>query len=221
MTLQRPTCYACHRPVTACVCAHLRPVETRTRFVILIHPKEARKIKNNTGRITHLSLPNSELIGGVDFSGNRRVNALIGDPSNACFLLYPGEESVKLDEEPLGHAGKNKVIFVLDATWQCSRKMLKSSPNLQRLPTVSFRPERASDYRIKRQPAPAYLSTIESVHRVLELLELRGEETIGGEKLAAFLAPFTAMVDYQIACIDDPETKRLRYKPPAKKRGLE
>ena len=131
MADQRPTCYACHRPLSACVCAHLRPVETAVRFVILIHPKEERKIKNNTGRITHLSLPNSELITGVDFSGNDRVNHLIGDPANACFLLYPGEESVKLDEEPLGFPGKKKVIFVLDATWQCSRKMLKSSPNLQ------------------------------------------------------------------------------------------
>jgi DTW domain-containing protein YfiP len=38
-----------------------------------MHPKEFKKTKNGTGHFTHLSLPNSELFMGIDFSDNDRI----------------------------------------------------------------------------------------------------------------------------------------------------
>ena len=40
---------------------------TRTKFVILMHPYEHKRVKANTGRLTHLCLADSELHLGIGF----------------------------------------------------------------------------------------------------------------------------------------------------------
>ena len=40
----------------------MTPFETKTQFVILMHPREARKEKTGTGRLAHAILKNSEII---------------------------------------------------------------------------------------------------------------------------------------------------------------
>ena len=49
------------------VCGSITPMETRTRFVFLMHPKEFKQEKAGTGRLTHLCLKNSEILVGVGF----------------------------------------------------------------------------------------------------------------------------------------------------------
>lgn len=206
----RSACYRCYRPASSCMCPHVRAVKTRTKFIILMHPKEFRKIKNGTGHLTRLSLKNSELHIGIDFSGYRRVNELISDPANSCFLLYPSKKSVALNADSIAKEGKNTVIFLLDATWDCSKKMLRLSENLQTLPHVSFEHAKTSQFEIKAQPKDYCLSTIESTLCVLELLESHGDETIGQKALELFLNPFWMMIKYQQSHLDDAES--VRYK---------
>ena len=57
----REKCYKCMRVASSCICKHTNPIYTNTRFVILMHPKEHRKEKNGTGRMTNLQLENSEM----------------------------------------------------------------------------------------------------------------------------------------------------------------
>lgn len=121
----RAKCYRCYRPKSSCMCEHAYPVDTKTKFVILMHPKEFKKIKNRTGHLTHLSLTNSELYIGIDFSDHARVNALTDDPTNHCVLLYPLSNSKVLNEGSIAQTNKRTVIFILDATWDCSKKMLR------------------------------------------------------------------------------------------------
>ena len=194
----RERCFACYRPMSSCMCGEIRPIVTETRFIILMFPKEFRKIKNGTGHLTRLSLPNSELYVGEDFSRHRRVNELIDDPQTDCFILYPGQESIVLNDTPIARPGRKRVIFLIDATWPSSRRMLRLSKNLHALPRVSFRTERLSQFKIKQQPKDYCLSTIESTQCVLELLAKNGDERIAPEALERFLSPFEAMVRYQI-----------------------
>jgi DTW domain-containing protein YfiP len=63
-------------------------MQTRTRIVLLMHPKEHRHQKCTTGRLTCLNLANSEIIPGVRFDDNVRFRALADDPDNLSFLLY-------------------------------------------------------------------------------------------------------------------------------------
>ncbi len=202
------------------MCPYVRPVETKTKFVILMHPKEFRKIKNGTGHLTHLSLPNSELYIDIDFTLHRRVNELIDDEMNNCYLLYPSNKSIALNRNSIGTPEKTTVIFILDATWDCSKKMLRLSKNLQALSHISFEHDKRSQFEIKTQPEEYCLSTIESTLCVLELMNEQGDEAIAQEKLSDFLNPFRQMIRYQQNCIDGTGCSvknSVRYKKPRSK----
>ena len=197
----RPMCYRCMRPATLCLCDALTPLATRTRFVILIHPKEFTRIKNNTGRITHLSLSNSELLMGLDFTNHTRLNQILNDPKNHCLILYPAPDAQPLETVPLPQ-DKTLVILLIDATWASARVMLRLSKNLHHLPRISFTHTKPSAYTFKRQPFPHALSTIESTHAVLQILQQRGIETLSDHALAHFLDPFKQMIQTQLHFCD-------------------
>lgn len=207
--IQRNTCYSCYRPSTSCMCEHVNKIDTNTKFVILMHPKEYKKTKNGTGHFTNLSLPNSEIYIGIDFTNHIRINEIINDKNSNSFLLYPGDDSIKLNTQKIGTSEKTNVIFILDSTWPCSRKMLRLSKNLQSLNKVSFVHEKSSAFKIKLQPKEYCLSTIESTLCVLELLNKHKIENIEEKKFELFLEPFEKMVEYQISCIDN---NSVRYK---------
>jgi len=174
-------------------------METRTRIVLLMHPKELRHQKCTTGRLTCLNLARSEIIPGVGFDDNRRVRELIDDPGNCPVLLYPGCDAVTLRAGGLSSTflgGRKLVVFLVDATWHCSRKMVRESPSLLRLPRLVIEPRSPSRYTIKRQPAGWCLSTIEATHELLLDLEAAGldDYTDKGRLLGAF----DAMQDFQV-----------------------
>lgn len=187
------------RPTSTCICTDLSPLHTQTRFIILMHPKEYRKERIGTGRITQLQLDNSEIIVGVDFTHNDRINEILADEQNHSFLLYPGIDSfnlsVRASPETKSFWGKTPYLFILDGTWPCARKMLKQSKNLQQLSRVSFDNEITSKFIIKQQPAALCLSTIESVYTVLNLLKEAQIEHCDTEQ---FLLPFEKLIAYQL-----------------------
>ncbi|HIQ47920.1 MAG TPA: DTW domain-containing protein [Sulfurovum sp.] len=199
-TKPRAICYHCHRPQTSCMCRYITPLETNTRFIILMHPKEFRKTKNGTGHFTHLSLKNSRLYVGIDFTAHQEINAMIEDENNTCYVLYPSTESISLNEVPIGKSNKQTVLFLIDSTWPCSRAMLKASPNIDALQKVSFTHTKSSAFVFKEQPNEYCLSTMESTYCVLQLLNEHHYEDIDTGKLERFLRPFEKMVAYQLSC---------------------
>ena len=92
----RIKCYKCMRPAVTCICKHISPFQTKTRFIILMHPKEYKKEKNGTGHMTKLQLENSEIIVGVDFTNNNRVNEILTKEKSCSVLLYPGKDNFNL-----------------------------------------------------------------------------------------------------------------------------
>ncbi len=195
----RSVCYNCYRPQTSCMCRYITPIETNTRFVILMHPKEFKKTKNGTGHFTNLSLKNCEIHVGIDFTNHRAINTIINDPSNICYTLYPHENSINLNEEPIGKEKRNTVIFLIDSTWPCSKAILTASPNIDALPKVSFTHTEVSKFTFKEQPKDYCLSTMESALCVLERLNTHHIETIKCKELDRFLLPFEKMVEYQLS----------------------
>jgi hypothetical protein len=79
-----------------CWCGSITPMPSRTKFVILMHTHEFKRIKANTGRLTHLCLADSELYIGEAFDQHEAVQALINDPKNYPMLLYPAKDAVNL-----------------------------------------------------------------------------------------------------------------------------
>lgn len=206
----RIKCYKCMRPSSSCICKHTTPIHTKTRFIILMHPMEYKREKNGTGHMTQLQLSNSEIIVGIDFTNNRRVNEILDNEKNS-FLLYPGKDnfnlSIRNGSEVSSFMSDSPTIFILDGTWPCARKMLKLSKNLQELKRVSFDNEIKSKFIIKQQPESLCLSTIESVHTVLNLLKESGLEQCDTKD---FLTPFEKMIEYQVECIRNPPNESYR-----------
>ena len=196
----RSVCYTCYRPQSSCMCRYITPIETKTRFIILMHPKEFKRTKNGTGHFTNLSLKNCEIHVGIDFTYHQAINKIINDPSNACYTLYPHESSIDLNNESIVDTKKNTVIFLIDSTWPCSKAILAASPNIDALQKLSFTHAAVSKFTFKEQPKAYCLSTMESTLCVLKLLNSHHIEDIEHRKLDHFLLPFEKMVEYQLSC---------------------
>ena len=82
--------------------------------------------------------------------------------------------------------------MVIDGTWAQARTLFRDTRSLHGLRRVRLEPARPSEYRIRAQPRPECVSTIEALY--LALRDLEGDE-IDVEPL---LAPFRAMVQMQI-----------------------
>ncbi|PHO16246.1 hypothetical protein CPH92_02795 [Malaciobacter marinus] len=194
---QREYCYKCNRPKTSCLCQYINSFDTNTKFIILMHPKEYRKTKNTTGKITNLQLNNSKIYIGIDFTKHEEINKYIKEYE--CFILYPGKESILINTTTI-KSKKKQLIFIIDSTWACSKAILKRSLNLQDLPKISFKTTKQSAYRFKTQPQEYCLSTIESTKEILYLLNKHNIENIDSKYLDSFLLPFENLVNYQIKC---------------------
>ena len=206
----REKCYECFRPKSSCMCEHFVHIQTQTKFVILMHPKEFKKVKNNTGHFTHKSLSNSELFIGVDFSEHKRINEIIA--THNSYILFPSQNAVNLTTTTPELSTKPLAIFLIDSTWACTKKMLAQSTNLKQLKHMSFTTSRKSAYEIKGQPQEAYLSTMESSLVVLELLHQHKIEHLEQAKLDNFLRPFFKMIEYQKELIANPKSHAVRFK---------
>lgn len=211
----RSLCLRCFRPQATCYCARVPRVDSSTHVVFLQHPRE-RRVAIGTARMAHLSLPNSELHVGLDFTGHARLTQLAAHPERVA-VLFPGEEATPLEE-----ARKNppETLIVVDGTWPLARKLVKSNPLLAALPRIGFVPRRPSNYRIRAEPEDHCVSTIEAVVEVLGALEGRQEH------FDALLGVFDFMVDTQLerqATRDGPARKRLYklpWRPPLELRSI-
>ncbi|MDY4901536.1 MAG: tRNA-uridine aminocarboxypropyltransferase [Treponema sp.] len=169
----RELCLKCFRPKSACYCKYTSPVNCGVKFVFLMHPKEARKQRTGTGRLASLCLPESEILVGIDFTKNARLNALLNDPSYFPVLLYPGEDAVtaKSPEFKLSLGSKKLLVIIIDSTWFCSKKMIRLSTNVNCLPKLSFYGSYKSIFTFKHEPAEYCISTIESCYYLIKELQ--------------------------------------------------
>lgn len=189
-------------------------METRTKIVLLMSPKEFKQEKAATGRLTHLCLLSSEIHMGIDFDQSERVQELIADQHNYCVLLYPGAQALNLSTGSLNSnqlRDRQLVVFLIDATWGGARKILRHSPSLQGLPRIMFTPTIPSRFVIKQQPHEGCLSTLEATHELLVVLERAGLDHYPlPEQL---LGLFERMQAYQIRCAADPSRLGYRRRP--------
>lgn len=219
----RQVCYRCFRPAKNCLCPDIYAFNTNTRFVILMHPKEARKVKLGTGRLTHLCLKNSEILFGVDFTEDHRINSLIKDPTYYPLILYPEEDSTNVAQfhfPPCVPNPKKILVFVIDASWTLAKKMLKQSTNLLALPKIHFRRQEPSRHVIKQQPHEYCLSTIESVYFLLDELDKLGIENCQ-EQHHILLDYLDKICRLQLECTNDaslPGYRKDAGQPSGKKR---
>ncbi|TSH97678.1 DTW domain-containing protein [Verticiella sediminum] len=177
----RLACPRCRRPVSHCLCAHVRILSNRTRVIVLQHPDEARH-PLNTARLAVLGLADAELHVGLSF------------PSS----LWEDEESWLLFPPEAGHAGtaapgaRPRRLIVPDGTWRQARRLVRTHPGLAALPRLPLPPGRGSRYTVRRACFESALATIEAIAAALDTLDAPARHD-------ALLAPFTALVEGQLA----------------------
>ncbi len=202
----RPICARCRRPTKVCYCAVLPRLETCTRVVILQHPRE-RDMPIGTARMASLALPGATLRVGMQWTAEA-LSDILGDPTRPPILLYPGRGARDILREP--PTGPVTLICV-DGTWAQARGLVNRSPVLQALPRYAFSAPEPSQYRIRKEPDDAYVSTIEALVHVLGVLE--GDPA----RVRALLDPFHAMVDAQLAA-QATAPRRTSYRRPRETR---
>lgn len=218
-------CYHCFRPKETCYCKDILPFDTEIHFVFLMHPKEAYKQKTGTGRLASLSLKNSEILIGTDFTQNARLKELLTNENYLPLLLFPDETAftAKSIKTTLNGSHKVPLIIIIDGTWFCAKKILRlSKPILESLPKISFSKTYISQFTFKTQPQDGYISTIESVYYLLN--ELKEEKLLSPkvslDHIENLMILFNKMVNFQL----DQEKLRIaqglpdRYLESAKKR---
>lgn len=206
-TRVRELCLRCLRPRANCYCKYTAPVNTGVKFVFLMHPKEAKRQRTGTGRLAHLCLPQSEILVGVDFTQNARLNSLLSSAEYFPVLLYPADVALTCASAAFKErlSGKTLLPVIIDATWFCSKKIIRLSENLGALPRLTFKRRYSSLYTFKREPKDSFISTIESCYYLIQELK--------EERLAArdadpepLMRVFKAMVRFQLAM----ENERIR-----------
>ena len=110
---------------------------------------------------------------GIDFTKNTRLCQLLSDPQYYPVLLYPGDDAWNSEKpgfkEEIGN--RKLLAIIIDSTWFCSKKMIKSSSNIMALPKVSFSGEYRSIFTFKREPYPECVSTIETCYYLIKELQ--------------------------------------------------
>ena len=207
----RAVCARCRRPESVCYCRHVTQLETRTRIVLLQHPRE-RDVPIGTARMASLCLPNAELHVGVHWGGSAALARALGDPSRPAALLYPGPGALDVVASP---PRGPVTLIVVDGTWSQTRTVVRDNPELAALPRYAFTPPEPSEYRIRQEPQEAYVSTIEALVHVLGALE--GDPA----RFRALLLPFRAMVEAQLACAKNLHHGRRRPRAPGPRRVRE
>lgn len=94
--------------------------------------------------------------------------------------------------------------LILDGTWTHARKLYDAQRWLHELPHLRLKLAEPSRYRLRREPRPDYVATLEAIVAVLRIVESR----LHG--LHGLLASFAAMIDRQAAYTGAGSTARHR-----------
>jgi DTW domain-containing protein len=183
----RAVCYRCRKPQTLCICASVPSVDNRTGVYVLQHPRE-RNHSIGTARFAQLGLRNVRVEIAWN-AGDVEATRPAWLPEGAA-LLYPRPDALDLRDLPAAQHPKH--LVVLDGTWHTARTLYRDKQWLHALPHVRFTPDAPSRYRLRKEPAADYVSTIEAIVEALRFIE---PETAG---LDALLGAFDAMIDAQL-----------------------
>lgn len=166
ITREHAACLNCGLPELTCLCGQVKPIKTRSRFVLLTSPKEFTR-PSNTGRLLKLINPEQTEILAWERKpepGSRLCE--LAQTPGVC-LVYPA---------PLAHPRRierpvhpESVLILLDGTWQEALKMYRKSQYLSQLFLLSLPETVQSTYRLRENQLPSALCTIEAAAICLDL----------------------------------------------------
>ena len=174
------------------------------------HKDEVRHPKGSA-IIADLSLQQCIRYVGEDFSFHQELNQILKHNLNKVFVVFPTEHAMPLSlfKQRLDVEDKalSQYLFIfIDASWRKARKIWHLSTNLHQLTTIKLDKLEKSNYRIRKEPGPGLVSSLESIVSLLSCLESEPD------KYQPLLEIFNEMIDHQIQSMGDAVFQK-NYKP--------
>jgi len=196
---EQPDCPRCGKPAALCVCADIVPEANAIELLILQHPQEQDRMLG-TARLTALHFKRATLKVGLSWPSLSKILGRTVDPQRWAILylgslnareLAPDAEVVavsrKGEVEPSQRAILRNIegIVLLDGSWSQAKALWWRNPWMLKCRRVILGPRTPSRYgRLRREPRPDGLSTIEAAAMLIGNLEQRPE--LGGRLIASF-----------------------------------
>ncbi len=197
MTDPSERCARCDKPTAFCVCDRLPELASRTRVLVIQHPREQDR-DLGTVSLLRAALPSScEVRVGLSWSSFQQcVGDDDADPKR-WVVLYPHslkktlspellkEPVVFLDREGDPLRGRIDGIVALDGTWSQAKSLWWRNPWMLKLGRALVHPKEPSIYgKLRKEPRREAVSTLEAV---VDALVANGEpEAIRTELRRAF-----------------------------------
>lgn len=163
-------------------------VPTATRVVILQHPHE-RTHPFGTARLARMCMPNATVHVPVPgFTGTLAKELEVPEDSA---VLFPHADADDLATIPA--AEWPSTLIAIDGTWSHAKRLYRENTWLHTKRHVRLQPTTPSNYRIRKEPKPEYISTIEAIVEALRIIEP------SNPRLDELLRAFDLMIDQQIA----------------------
>jgi DTW domain-containing protein YfiP len=137
------------------------------------------------------------------------LNVVFSRPLRDPALIYPGQHATPLSAPGLADksTGAPRDLLFIDADWGRSLRMLKVFPALAELPAFVLDDLPVSRYRIRKQPSPSAVSTLEAVVHTLNQLEPE-------RHFSAMLTTMDWMIDQQIERMGSQVYQKNYFIPP-------
>jgi hypothetical protein len=176
-------CERCGKPATICVCDRVVPMPTRTRVLILQHPRED-DVALGTARLAACALPSCRLLVGLSWPSLEK--ALGDEPVDRgrWAVVFAGKVPEHATPEQRGRsvlvldrrgavldAPDLDGVVVLDGTWSQAKALWWRNPWLLKLGRVLLQPKEPTLYgRLRRAPRREWVSTLEAIAETLPAL---------------------------------------------------
>ena len=185
-----PDCPRCGKPQALCVCADIVPDDNAIELLILQHPQEQDRMLG-TARLTALHFKRATLKIGLSWPSLSKILGRTVDPQRWA-ILYLGslnarELAPKADLVAVGRKGEVEPdqrailrsiegVILLDGSWSQAKALWWRNPWMLKCRRVILGPKAPSRYgRLRREPRPDGLSTIEAAAMLIGHLEHRPE----------------------------------------------
>lgn len=185
-------CGHCGRLEPLCVCSLLEPTRTRHRVVVLQHPQEQDRTLGSAPLLSR-ALEHCDIQVGLSW---RNLADALGEeqsPLRPWAVMYPaslpkagrGIVAKSADDGSRPHGAylmnaRGRLlpawpalggIIVLDGTWSQAKALWWRNPWLLKLPRLGLaRPPQSIYGRVRKEPKPGYLSTLEATAAALDAL---------------------------------------------------
>ena len=185
-----PDCPRCGKPLALCVCADIAPEDNPIELLILQHPQEQDRMLG-TARLTTLHFKRATLKIGLSWPSLSKILGRTVDPQRWAILylgslnandIAPDKDIVAVNRKGEPEPDQRGIlrgiegVILLDGSWSQAKALWWRNAWMLKCRRIILGPKAPSRYgRLRREPRPDGLSTIEAAALLVGRLEKRPE----------------------------------------------